>query len=436
MEDRGYTPEGPGPTPCTKQTTIRNQTRSTRMSRKRHRSSTSDSSSSSSSKSDRYFKNRKRHRRRSVRHRRGRSYSRRSQSSRRSRIDSPPPRRRRSHSVSSRSDERNNVRSYHFRSRHISHRSRVNSPSPQRHMKSRYRVRRRHNRDRSRSRVSGESSDKRLETHSPSSRIENSSENILNQLISALQGRTNVRSNYSTHVQGSQNVITEFDPTSKSQTINDWLAKINESAEIYGWTEQQTIFYALPKLSGLAKKWYDGLTTVKFTWNEWQQKLLTTFPSDQNYADLLVEMLNRKSRRNETLVEYFYDKIMLINRCQLKGRQAVDCLSHGVYDNNTRINIQGAQFNDPDQVLNYFRNISHNIRERNYIDNSRKNPETQENKFKGSNDFSTNRKIPQTITCYNCREVGHTVANCTKEILKCNKCKRHGHLESNCRAHW
>lgn len=93
-----------------------------------------------------------------------------------------------------------------------------------------------------------------MRTRSRSNHLENSLNNILDKLISALQCGNNFRSSNTTHVQGSQSVITEFDPASKRQTISDWISKINESAEIYGWSEQQIIFYALPKLSGLAKK--------------------------------------------------------------------------------------------------------------------------------------------------------------------------------------
>ncbi|KOB69393.1 Uncharacterized protein OBRU01_16984 [Operophtera brumata] len=46
----------------------------------------------------------------------------------------------------------------------------------------------------------------------------------------------------------------------------DWLRKINETAAIYNWQEKQIIYLALPKLSGLAKRWYEGLKSVDFTW--------------------------------------------------------------------------------------------------------------------------------------------------------------------------
>lgn len=61
---------------------------------------------------------------------------------------------------------------------------------------------------------------------------------------------------------GAQNVIPVFDPSSKIQTAKDWLRKVNETASIYNWQEKQIIYHALPKLTGLAKRWYDGLPSV------------------------------------------------------------------------------------------------------------------------------------------------------------------------------
>ncbi|XP_047998325.1 pre-mRNA-splicing factor CWC22 homolog [Leguminivora glycinivorella] len=74
------------------------------------------------------------------------------------------------------------------------------------------------------------------------------------------------------------NVLPEFDPANRSQTIDVWLNKVNETASIYNWTERQIVHYALPKLSGVAQKWYQGLTSLKHTWPEWQVKLKTAFP--------------------------------------------------------------------------------------------------------------------------------------------------------------
>lgn len=143
------------------------------------------------------------------------------------------------------------------------------------------------------------------------------------------------KSNSSTHKLSNNNlsnVVPEFDPSSKSQSIDSWVRKVNECATIYDWDQKQTIHFALQKLTGLAKKWFEALPSVVFSWTEWQAKLKKAFPNEQNYGRLLEEMLARTSRINENLREYFYDKLTLINRCDISGKKAVDCIIHGIVD--------------------------------------------------------------------------------------------------------
>lgn len=109
------------------------------------------------------------------------------------------------------------------------------------------------------------------------------------------------------------NVVPEFDPSKRSQTMDMWISKVNECAQIYGWTERQIIHYALPKLAGLAQKWYQGLPSLLFSWTEWQNKLRLAFPSGENYGQLLTEMLACKVRYGDSFEEYFYEKMVLLN---------------------------------------------------------------------------------------------------------------------------
>lgn len=234
------------------------------------------------------------------------------------------------------------------------------------------------------------------------------------------------RSNQSSF-SGAKDVIPNFDPGLKNQTIRSWLKKVNETAQIYDWNDREIIYNALPKLDGLAKRWYESLRTVKLNWAQWQIKLSKSFPDDRNYADRLIEMLDRRSRSNETLEEYFYDKLKLVNHCNINGRDAVDCIVQGVYDNNIRLNAQGANFKRPNKLLAFLRSISNkNSREH------RKAP------VHSKTDSGRNLKTNNTNTsfkprCYNCSELGHTVPKCTKELRKCSKCNKLGHIADFCR---
>ncbi|KAL4704406.1 hypothetical protein ACJJTC_007682 [Scirpophaga incertulas] len=72
-------------------------------------------------------------------------------------------------------------------------------------------------------------------------------------LIEKLVNALNERNTSGSSGTGLQSVIPDFDPQAKSQTMKDWLGKIND-AHVYGWSDRQIILLALPKLKGLAKR--------------------------------------------------------------------------------------------------------------------------------------------------------------------------------------
>lgn len=270
------------------------------------------------------------------------------------------------------------------------------------------------------------------EVHSRSKRARSSRDNddsILNKVLTIIK---DVRSSDKSKMTYN-NVIPDFDPMKKEQTILTWLTKVEECAEIYGWDEKETIHYSLPKLCGVAKSWYQGLPTLLHTWSEWKKKLIESFPCREDYAELLTEMLGKRVKYGESLEEYFYAKVNLLNRCKIKGRQAVDCLLHGVDDRAVRVGAQAAQFPEPEQVLKYFRSVKvGNSRENDYL---RRNS----NRFDRNATTSTNKpNYPKAgpsssnIRCYNCNQVGHPSFKCDKPAVKCTSCDRLGHQSTHC----
>jgi len=232
------------------------------------------------------------------------------------------------------------------------------------------------------------------------------------------------------------NVIPEFDPMNKSQTIQNWLSKVEECARMYKWDSDQIVHYAMPKLVGVAKTWYQSLPTMSFSWSEWKDKLSESFPSSDDYAELISEMLARRARFGESLELYFYEKINLLNRLEIGGKRAVDCLLHGVDDRSVRLGAKAANCMEPEQVLKYFQSIKQRSRESEKIKNVHSKRFDSVIETSGTNTASNGSKsakpAPSTITCYNCNEQGHYSFKCTKKIMKCTVCNRLGHLAINC----
>lgn len=248
--------------------------------------------------------------------------------------------------------------------------------------------------------------------------------NILNKFLDIL---SNVKGS-STSKLSLTNVLPEFDPTCKDQTILTWLTKVEECAEIYGWNEREVIHFALPKLTGIAKTWYQGLDTVLYSWSEWKRKLIESFPCKDDYAELLMEMLAKRVRYGESLEHYYYSKINLINRCGIKGGKAVDCLVHGIEDRAIRVGAQAAQFKEPEDVLKYLKTVKPgHSRETAEKSKSERKGQSNTNKFKPPD-------LSNKIKCHNCNEDGHKSFKCSKSPSKCTFCGREGHLDLYCRT--
>lgn len=226
------------------------------------------------------------------------------------------------------------------------------------------------------------------------------------------------------------NVIPDFDPMSKEQSVDAWVHKVEECAQIYDWSDKQTVHYALPKLCGVAKTWYQGLPSVLYSWSEWKAKLLESFPSRENYAELLTEMLSKKVKFGEPLEVYYYSKLNLLNRCSIFGKKAVDCIIFGIEDRGIRLSAQAAQFSEPEELLKFFKNVK--VGQTKDLDGKNRDTKKISYQSQGSSETAKSTKSDANVKCFNCNELGHTFYKCPKPVIKCTLCKWRGHTMDKC----
>lgn len=223
-------------------------------------------------------------------------------------------------------------------------------------------------------------------------------------------------------------VVPIFDPTDINQNVEDWCNKVDEIREIFHWSDDVTIFNAISKLHGLANVWYKGLKSVKFTWNEWKEKLRRAFPAQRDYNALLEEMMARKKKPNETFAQYFYEKQALLNACKIQGSDAVSCIIAGIREIHIRTGAKAANFDEPEDLFNYLRSLNDDVTT--YVPRV---PVTKPyNNHKRKYD-----SFKKSSMCFICNKPGHISKYCQskgaeKRDRKCFLCQEIGHLASAC----
>lgn len=85
-------------------------------------------------------------------------------------------------------------------------------------------------------------------------------------------------------------------------------------------------------------------------------ELKAAFPSHENYGQLLTSMLTKRARFGDDLEDNFHDKVVLLNRCDITGKRAIDCIIFGIEDRGDRLGAEAAQFDTHDKLLCYLRN--------------------------------------------------------------------------------
>lgn len=65
------------------------------------------------------------------------------------------------------------------------------------------------------------------------------------------------------------------------------------------------------------------------TSGKWPSRVVEAFPSHEYFIDNLKKMMDRKKLREETMMQYYYSKyilVFLVRKCDIKDNNAVSCI--------------------------------------------------------------------------------------------------------------
>jgi hypothetical protein len=234
--------------------------------------------------------------------------------------------------------------------------------------------------------------------------------------------------------------IPEFLPGKPNQSSVKWVDKIDQLARVNKWDENTTIQLMQNRLTGLARRWYDNLTIYTHTWDEWKALLVKTFPDHHDFAATLRQLVNREKQFHESMTQYYFGKMNLLQACNITGKYAVSCLIDGLRDRTLRNGAKAGRYETPEEL--YTEYLSTLVAE--VADNETKVADRRGKGFdrrrlgtkmspstnKRNDSDSTEKRI---LRCYNCHETGHVAGNCPKPLVECGNCKLLGHEAGKCR---
>jgi hypothetical protein len=145
--------------------------------------------------------------------------------------------------------------------------------------------------------------------------------------------------------------IHEFIPGQPNQTSAKWVDKIDQLARANRWDENTTIQLMQNRLAALSRTWYDtsNMLTYTYTWEEGKKLLIKTFPDYHDFASTLRQSVNRMKRPNETMTQYYFGKMKLLQGCNITNKEAVSCLIEGLMDRTLKNGAKAGRYGTPEQ---------------------------------------------------------------------------------------
>lgn len=251
------------------------------------------------------------------------------------------------------------------------------------------------------------------------------------------QNRSDPPNNKFMHPNDISEILVEFDPMNKTGlSAEQWINRVQHLSRFYGWTERESLHYAIGRLRGNAKKWFHNQESLFLNFRIFSEELCKQFSIRLDEADIHRQLSTRKKKTDETIESYFYDICQIAKNGNLSTSATIKYLIAGLPDDNVSRILALQQFDSTDEVLKQLQRFEQINLHRSQNKTSYTSPESKLNVKKEVQIKKEGKHLKEfpKIRCYNCNNHGHYASDCPQpnKKLKCNICNRTGHQESNC----
>ncbi|XP_077299240.1 uncharacterized protein LOC143922473 [Arctopsyche grandis] len=204
----------------------------------------------------------------------------------------------------------------------------------------------------------------------------------------------------------------------RNSPIAVWIERLEENAQILGWTETQQLVYGRMLCEGTAKDFLDSETGI-VTWAILKERLTREFGHQLNSADVHRELRLEKKGKAEDILSYIYRMKGIAAKCSFIEEEAIIAYIIGGlgFDKYEKMTLSGA-------------GTIQELKTR--VTQCEKIREDDEPRVAGPV-RNRERERPQ---CYNCGGRGHLSADCRfkKRGTRCFNCNEFGHISAQCNS--
>ncbi|XP_047018894.1 uncharacterized protein LOC124629526 isoform X2 [Helicoverpa zea] len=221
-----------------------------------------------------------------------------------------------------------------------------------------------------------------------------------------------------------EGLIEKFSGDDKSYSSSKWAQDIEDNAEIFQWTPQQTLIVARRSLTGTAELWLKSEKAFK-TYGDLKAALVKEFPDTANVKEMHELMAARKKLKGETYYQYMLHMKELARRAKFPDYIAIQYIVDGIddYESNKVILYGVTTFPALKEKLAFYEKMKSKTRER--------EKRTERLKGHARSAEASSAASGSARRCYSCGDMGHEAGVC-KNGLKCFGCNQFGHIRNQC----
>lgn len=220
--------------------------------------------------------------------------------------------------------------------------------------------------------------------------------------------------------------IRHFDGDEK-YPVERWIMDIEESAELFGWTDIQKLIFAKRSLKGLAKLFIQGERGIT-SWKRLKKALKEEFSLKMNGAELHKMLRKRRIKRDESVQTYFLVMKEIASRGEIEDEALYQYVIDGIEDGVVNKDILYGAKNNKEfkEKLKIYEKMKAKISSNSKFTNASVNKKMTRLKEERSRD---------DVRCFNCGVLGHKSSDCNSKSkdVKCFNCNEFGHKAPDCK---